>query len=87
MNLFHKASLALAASLVAAACAAQDPAASITATRQSDRITWTAKAPHGAAKLRLVRPDGTVTDQVFPRPPSCWSPSGPACPTGTISTS
>lgn len=82
MHPFHKASLALVASLVAAACAAQAPAASITATRQSDRITWTAKAPHGAAKLRLVRPDGTVTDQVFPRAPIALEPQRDRLPDG-----
>lgn len=82
MHPFHKASLALVASLVAAACAAQAPAASITAARQSDRITWTAQAPHGAAKLRLVRPDGTVTDQVFPRAPIVLEPRQARLPDG-----
>jgi hypothetical protein len=74
MNFVHRASVALAVSLVAAACAAQDPAPTIATTRQSDRITWTAPAPHGGAKLRLARPDGTTTDLAFARAPVVLEP-------------
>lgn len=74
MNFLCRASAALVASLVAATCAAQDPTQPISTTRQSDRITWTAKAPHGAAKLRLARPDGTITDMVFARAPIMLEP-------------
>ena len=75
MNLVHRACVALAASLVAAACAAQGAAApTIATTPQSDRITWTAAAPHGAAKLRLARPDGSTTDLAFARAPIVLEP-------------
>lgn len=75
MNLVNRACVALAASLVAAACAAQGAAApSIATTPQSDRITWTAAAPHGAAKLRLARPDGSTTDLAFARAPIVLQP-------------
>ena len=62
MKLLHQACVAVAASLLAAVCAAQAPAPSIATTRQADRISWTASAPHGPAKLRLAHPDGTITD-------------------------
>ena len=62
MKLLHQACVAVAASLLVAVCAAQSPAPSIATTRQADRISWTASAPHGPAKLRLAHPDGTTTD-------------------------
>ncbi len=73
MNFLRHASLTVVASLIAATCAAQDSAA-ISTTRQSERITWTAKAPHGAARLRLARPDGTTTDLAFARNPILLEP-------------
>ena len=69
MNLLQRACAAAAASLVAAACAAQVSAPAISTTRQADRIGWTASAPHGGAKLRLARPDGTTTDLAFAQTP------------------
>lgn len=83
MNLFHRASLALTASLVATICMAQGPAASVvTTTRESDRITWAVMVAHGVAKLRLVHPDGNVTDQVFPRAPIVLEPRRARLPDG-----
>ena len=74
MNFLHRTTVALTASLIGATCAAQAPTAPITTTRQAERITWTAAAPHGAGTLRLVRPDGTTTDLAFPRAPLVLEP-------------
>ncbi|MBD9404887.1 endosialidase-like protein [Acidovorax delafieldii] len=74
MNLLHRASMALVASLIATTCAAQSAAPSIATTRQADRITWTPNTAHGAAKLRLARPDGSTTDLAFARAPIVLEP-------------
>ncbi|MBV7461974.1 MULTISPECIES: tail fiber domain-containing protein [unclassified Acidovorax] len=74
MKPLYRATIALMATLAAATCAAQSPAQAISTTRQADRVTWTAAAPHGAAKLRLARPDGTVSDLPFARGPVVLEP-------------
>ncbi|KRD21929.1 hypothetical protein ASE39_05905 [Acidovorax sp. Root267] len=74
MNFLHRTAMALMASLVGATCAAQAPVASITTTRQPERIIWTANTPHGTGKLRLASPDGTTTDLAFPRAPIVLEP-------------